>query len=492
MIQPTGPEYDVVVVGAGNAALTAAISAHEHGARVLVLEKATKELRGGNSRFTGAIWRFVFDGIEDIKELVPLSEAEIETLDVQKYSYDDFYGDLMRVTQGMADPELTELLVGQSQDTVRWMKEQGMEWEITELGVHWVEGKRRFTRGGVVRAKGRGLGLMDNLFRMVEERDIEILYEARAQKLLVNPSGQVCGVTVWDRNGLRDIYARAVILACGGFQASPEMRVAYLGPEWNFVKVRGTMYDTGDFHRSVLELGAQPVGHWSGCHATPIDGNAPPVGDLALTDETNRLSYTYGITVNIHGRRFFDEGEDLHSFTYAKTGRAILAQPRALSFQIFDQKVLHLLEERYSTGTPVEADTIEELADRLEIEREALVTTVREFNDAVQEGEFHPVIRDGKCTRGIEPPKSNWALKMDNPPYVAYPATCGITFTFGGLKINKRAQVLDTGDNPIPGLYATGEITGAFFYHNYIAGAGLGRGAVFGRLAGANALADML
>ena len=268
------------------------------------------------------------------------------------------------------------------------------------------------------------------------------------------------------------------------------MRARYLGPGWDQVKVRGTRFNTGETLLMALDVGAKPVGHWQGCHATPIDGNAAPVGDLRLTDKTNRLSYPYSIMVNSLGKRFVDEGEDLGAYTYAKTGRAILAQPGAIAYQVFDRRTVHLLEERYSTGTPVVGNTIQDIALKLGLPVSDLMGTVEEFNAAVQAGEFDPAVKDGKRTLGVDPPKSNWALPLDSPPFTVYSAACGITFTFGGIQIDTEARVIDTEDNPISGLYATGEITGDFFYHNYPGGTGLVRGAVFGRIAGANAAAQ--
>jgi len=309
---------------------------------------------------------------------------------------------------------------------------------------------------------------------------------------LQDGTDRVTGVRVRRPQGTEEAQARAVILASGGFEANAEMRARYLGPGWDQVKVRGTRFNTGETLRMALDIGAKPVGHWQGCHATPIDGNAPPVGDLRLTDRTNRLSYPYSIMVNSLGRRFVDEGEDLGGYTYARMGRAILAQPGALAYQIFDQKTVHLLEERYATGSPVVGNTIREIAHKLNIPTATLVHTVEEFNAAVQRGHFDPAIKDAKGTRGLEPPKSNWALPIDTPPYVVYSATCGITFTFGGIQIDSQGRVIDTEDNPLPGLYATGEITGNFFFHNYPGGSGLLRGAVFGRIGGANAAAEAL
>jgi tricarballylate dehydrogenase len=238
-----------------------------------------------------------------------------------------------------------------------------------------------------------------------------------------------------------------------------------------------------------LEIGAQPHGHWSRCHAVAWDYNAPPFGDRKVGDGFQKHSYPLGIMVNQRGERFVDEGADFRNYTYAKYGAEILTQPRRAAFQIFDSKVAHLLRDEYRirAATRVTADTIEALADKLEIDRDALVRTVRAFNDAVREGGFNPAVKDGKGTHGIVPRKSNWAQRLDNPPFLGYAVTCGITFTFGGLKIGARGEVLDTENRPIPGLYAAGELVGGLFYYNYPGGAGLMAGAVFGRLAGAQA-----
>ena len=221
------------------------------------------------------------------------------------------------------------------------------------------------------------------------------------------------------------------------------------------------------------------------------DLNAPPFGDRKVGDLFQKHSYPLGIVVNLRGERFLDEGADYRSYTYAKYGREILNQPQRAAFQIFDQKVVPILREEYRIRevTKAEAPTIEELAKKFEIDSEGLTRTVREFNAAVQPGEFNPAILDGKGTKGITPPKSNWALPLDTPPYVGYGVTCGITFTFGGLRINTQAQVLDTEDRPIPGLHAAGELVGGLFYHNYPGGSGLMAGAVFGKLAGESAAA---
>jgi tricarballylate dehydrogenase len=240
-----------------------------------------------------------------------------------------------------------------------------------------------------------------------------------------------------------------------------------------------------------IEIGALPHGQWTGCHSTPIDAGAPPHGDRKLTDKTNRLSYPFGVLVNTRGHRFFDEGEDFQFYTYAKLGGVILNQPGGVAFQIFDAKVTGLLEARYRTGSPIVADSLTELVDKLPLDRPAGRRALDEYNAAVEAGPFDPTVKDGRRTKGLDLPKSNWAQPLDTPPFVAYPVTGGITFTFGGVRINDRAQVMNTAWAPIPGLYACGEMVGGLFHGNYPGGTGLMSGAVFGRIAGASAAGEL-
>ena len=487
----SGQRYDVVVVGGGNAALSAALAAIERGASALVLEKAPEYLRGGNSYFTGGLFRFAYDGIEDLVPLLPdMSEDEKSGIDVGSYTQDAFYEDVMRVTEGLSDPQMVETLVSQSLPTMAWLKEQGVPWILAygrQAFRH--EGKLRFWGGLIVEAVGAGKGLSDSQFELVESKGGDILYGTKATALITDRKGAVTGITIRDADGFRDIECGAVALACGGFEANAEMRTRYLGPGWELAKVRGTQFNTGDGIRMALDAGAQSFGHWSGCHAVAWDLNAPPTGDRNIADLFQKHSYPFGIIVNVEGNRFVDEGADFRNYTYAKYGREILFQPQRAAFQIFDQKTKHLLRDEYDIPqvSKVEANSIEALADGLGIDREGLVGTVREFNDAVQPGEYNPTALDGKRTAGVEPPKSNWALSIDEPPYLGFAVTCGITFTFGGLKIDQEGRVLDTEDAPIPGLYAAGELVGGLFYHNYPGGSGLMAGSVFGKIAGAGA-----
>ncbi len=484
----TAPVRDVVVVGGGNAAMCAALSAREQGARVLVLEKAPEAWRGGNGFFTAGGFRFAFKSFDELREIVrDMSDEEARSMEVDPYTADEFYDDLMRVTEDCSDPDMALTLVRESQPTVRWMRDRGIRW-IPMFGRQAFKvGERfRFWGGLVLEAVGGGPGLIDMEYASAEKAGIEVRFEAKATRLVIDDRGVVTAVVVRTPAGTETIGARAVVLASGGFEANPEMRTRYLGPNWELARVRGTPYNTGDGIRMALEIGALPWGHWSGCHSVQWDLNAPWHGDRKVGDNFQKHSYPVGIIVNLRGERFVDEGADFRNYTYVKYGRAVIGQPRRTAFQIFDQKVLHLLREEYRIREVTKAEdmTLEGLARKLEIDVAGFVDTVTRYNAAVQPGVFSPAVKDGKGTRGITPPKSNWAQPLDTPPYVGYAVTTGITFTFGGLRITGDAQVVDCEQRPIPGLFAAGELVGGLFYHNYPGGAGLMAGAVFGRIAG--------
>ena len=484
-------EYQVVVVGAGNAALSAALSAREEGARVLLLEKAPIHLRGGNTYFTGGAIRFAFQGMEQLIKLIPdLSQSELDSMVVPDYPTAQYYSDLMRVTEGLSDPQLAQTLVNESYPAVLWLRQKGVRFvplwgrQAFKLG-----DKYHFWGNLNLEAVGAGKGLSDQLFAIAERQGVEIRYQTKAVRLLQDNRARIRGIVVQGPEGFQDITAQSVVLACGGFEANAEMRTRYLGPGWELAKVRGTQYNTGDGIRMALEIGAQPFGNWSSCHAVAWDLNAPPYGNRQIADLYQKHSYQYGLIVNIEGKRFVDEGADYRNYTYARYGREILKQPQRAAFQIFDAKVTHLWRDEYHIPqvTKAEATTFRELAEKLGIAPEAFERTIQEYNAAVQPGEFNPTVLDGKSTKGIPLPKSNWALPMDTPPYYGFAVTCGITFTFGGLRIDQRAQVWDTEEIPIPGLYAAGELVGGLFYNNYPGGSGLCSGTVFGRIAGASA-----
>lgn len=478
--------YDVVVVGAGNAGLCAALSARQAGASVLLLDKCPKQVRGGNTRFSGGGFRFTYDGIDDVRPMLPeLTDQEAGKMEVGVYSRADFFEDVMQVTEYAADKKLTHLLVDQSYSTARWLTEMNVKW-ILSTSTHAVKtgGKIKFPSGRVISVNDGGLGLVETLFAAAGGQGIEIVYGAKASGLVTDSKGKIAGVRVQTEDGVIDFKGRAVVLAAGGFEANPEMRARYLGAGWDLVKVRGSRYNSGEALNFALAFGARPTGHWSGCHAVLVDSEAP---DVEAAYE-HRYSYPYGIMVDINGKRFADEGEDFFSYTYAKCGREVLRLPWRTAYQIFDSKTRPLLRSEYNRGSHVSADSVEALAKKLPgLDWANVVKTVNEFNEAVSDAPFDLSKHDGKCTRGISPVKSNWAQRLDTPPFYAFPVTCGITFTFGGIGITENGEALDTSGNVISGLFAAGEITGGSFFHNYPGGSGLMKGAVFGRVAGESA-----
>jgi tricarballylate dehydrogenase len=483
--------YDVIVVGGGNAALCAALSAKETANRVLLLERAPEDESGGNSRFTAGLLRIVYNGADDLAQLIDLSKEERERTDFGTYTADQFLDDMARVTEYRCDPDLTEILVKQSFPTALWMRKKGVRFTAAwGRQAFKIEGKFKFWGGLTLEAIGGGPGLVDSLTQIAKKNGVEIWYQARAVSLVADDAG-VHGVDVKHRGKTVHVKSKAVVLAAGGFQANTEMRTRYLGPLWELAKVRGTRFNTGDAIRMALDVGAQPIGNWSGCHAVAWERNAPEFGDLAVGDQFQKHSYPWGIYLNAEGKRFVDEGADFRNYTYAKYGRVILNQPGQFAWQIFDAKVKGQLRDEYRIKqvTKVVANTLEELTSRLDdVNAAAALAEIKAYNAAVrQDIPFNPNIKDGRCTTGLAVNKSNWANTLDTPPYEAYAVTCGITFSFGGLRINPSAQVINTDGEAIPGLFAAGELVGGIFYFNYPGGSGLTNGAVFGKIAGANA-----
>jgi tricarballylate dehydrogenase len=479
----------VIVVGGGNAALCAAISAASRGARVTLLERAPEELSGGNSRFTAGAMRVVYSGAEDLLRLMPdLTEQELARTDFGSYLAEQFYDDLGRVTHYRIDPALAEVLVERSFDTLCWMREQGVRFlPLYGRQSYEVDGKVRFWGGLTVEAWGGGPGLVESLTRIAQSHGVIIRYGTRATQLIVERN-RIAGVMAETAAGPDKFHADAVILACGGFESSASWRARYLGPGWDLARVRGTRFNTGDGIEMALKVGAAPRGHWSGCHAVAWDLNAPEYGDLDVGDNFQKHSYPLGILVNNEGRRFLDEGADFRNYTYARYGAEILKQPQQTAWQIFDSKVIGVLRDEYRIRqvTRVRADDLPTLATKIEgMNAAGLLETIDEFNRAVAtDVPFDPTVKDGRGTPGLAVPKTNWANPLDTPPFEAYGVTCGVTFTFGGLHVDEQARVIAQDGTPIAGLYAAGELVGGLFYFNYPGGSGLTSGAVFGRIAG--------
>lgn len=478
-------QVDVLVVGGASAGYAAAVSAQYAGAeRVVVLEKAPRDQVGGNCRFSIMGFRFAHGGTEDIRGLLTEDmRVEHANMRVRPYTREDFRGDLQAVTQGRIDPELADVLVEDSRDAIEWMTELGHRWEFFHGGVE-VGDEVHYNPGTVLCPVGGGLGLVEKWISIGNEAGIELRTDSRVSAIF-GDHRRVTGVQVDGPEGRYEIEAKAVILASGGFQASPERRARYLPLNGDLMKVRGSRHNTGEVLDMAIALGAATSGQWQGAHASPVDIDAPA---MEMDNHVNRYAYPHGITVNASGKRFFDEGERHRTYTYAKTGWAVLGQPGGIAYQIYDQKAVEYFPSAYKTAVPVVADTIRELADKIGVDPDALEATVKEFNASIdEEVEFDPAREDRRGTKGLTPKKTNWARAITDPPFLAYGVTGGITFSFGGLKVDKSSQVLNTDGKPIQGLFANGDIVG-LFYHNYPSCSGMTRNVVFGGRAGAAAV----
>lgn len=450
-------KYDIVVVGCGMAGLAAALRATELGHSVCVLEKSPKKHRGGHTRFTES-FRIPTEDIDNLAEF-----------NVEDYSESDFYSDIMKVTNYRADKRLAKVVANESAEMFEWLTDHGISWEYQAPHPGYTAG----------RVWLHGEDFVDELIAKLNNRDVTIHYKAEANGVHRDEDGAVTAVDVRVDGIERRFYGDAVILAAGDYGSSKEKRTRYYGPGFGNMKVRGSRYNTGEGIEAMIDIGAKTEGEWGDAHMAIIDAGSPDVeGGITRID-----GYQYGLIINHNGERFVDEGEDSRAHTYAKFGRRIFEQPYHEAFIIVDSKVINNVAHMGPTD-PIKADTIRSLANRLGIGNvDQTVETVKIYNEACNPGEYDPECLDGNETTGIPLQKSNWALPLDEPPYTGYPVTGGITFGFGGIAITKDAEVLDTSDEPIPGLYAAGNCTGGLFYNNYPGGTGLTNAAVFGKIA---------
>src|SRR5262245_10860662 len=348
-----------------------------------MLEKAPEAEYGGNARYSGTGFRFVHAGADEIRQFIPdVDDALFATMVIKPYGADDFMADLDRMTQGRMNRELAHTLGEESNAAVHWMRKVGIKWE--PLKEHaTVGGKRYFERGIAIHVAGGGIGQLTQWRRIAEDLGIEIRFESPVCALH-GDLRRIEGVTVSGPDGHYDLMAKAVIACAGGFQANPEMRARYLAGNTDSMKVRGSKYDTGEVLRLLLDLGVRSAGHWQSGHMSPIDANAPdfetPQHEDGRGNTQSRYDYPFGISVNALGVRFFDEGEAQHSYTYAKTGRAVLGQPGARAHQLYDQKAIRCFRYPHHPATFFEADTIAELAVKAGLEPKVLTHTIGELD----------------------------------------------------------------------------------------------------------------
>jgi len=418
-------------------------------------------------------------------------DARLPVTDFGSYTTEKFAGDLLGFNDGRPLSPEQDVLIARSGETMTWLAGHGVKFEPIYSRQSFEKGGRHVFWGGLTLAAAHeGVGLFDMEMAAYRAMGGDIRYDAGVTGL-IHEDGRVAGVMVGDEA----VRADAVVLACGGFEASDEMRVKYIGADWSKAKVRGSPLNTGDGLVMALDAGAQEYGFFGGCHATPMDLHMANFGNLDIPHKERKnyrkICYFLGVMLNARGMRFVDEGINFRNYTYAQFGRAVLEQPDHFAWQVFDAKVFDLLYGEYTFEDAhfVEAETLADLIPLLDgVDHEAASETLAAYNAAVDmDTPFDPTTLDGKGTTGLELAKSNWAQRLDQGPFRAYPVTGGITFTYGGLKVGETGAVLDTSGAAIPGLFACGELVGGVFYNGYPGGSGLTSGAVFGRQAGAGA-----
>jgi tricarballylate dehydrogenase len=453
-------KFDVLVIGGGNAALCAAISARRQGASVLVLEGAPKFYRGGNTRHT--------------RNMRCAHDAATEIL-TGPYTEQEFWEDLQRVTGGETDEELARFMIAESKDILNWIVEQGVRWQPSLGGTLSLGRTNSFFLGG-------GRAMLNALYRTAEALGVEIMYDAEVVDLEID-NGMFLSAMLTRGDGRMSVRAAALVAAAGGFEANIEWLKQYWGEAADNFLIRGTPYNRGSILKMLLDKGVHEVGDPTQCHAVAIDARAPRFDGGIIT----RLDcVVFGIVVNRNAERFYDEGEDIWPKRYAIWGRLVAGQPGQIAYIIFDSTVLTSFMP--SLFPPIKADTIAELAGKLELDPSALEKTVAGFNAAVKPGTFDHTILDDCRTEGLAPPKTHWARKIDTPPYYAYPVRPGITFTYLGTRVNREARMLMKNGKPSANMFSAGEImAGNVLGRGYAAGIGMTIGSVFGRVAGREA-----
>jgi tricarballylate dehydrogenase len=453
-------KYDVLVIGGGNAALCAAISARRNGASVLVLEGAPKFYRGGNTRHTRNM-RCAHDAATDIL--------------TGPYTEEEFWEDLLRVTGGKTDEELARHMIRESRDILGWIVEQGVRWQPSLGGTLSLGRTNSFFLGG-------GRAMLNALYLTAEQLGVEILYDAEVIDLDI-ADGMFLSATLKRSDGRATVIASTLVAAAGGFEANIEWLKQYWGEAANNFLIRGTPYNRGSILKILLDKGVQEIGDPTQCHAVAIDARAPKFDGGIITRHD---SVVFGIVVNKHAQRFYDEGEDIWPKRYAIWGRLVAAQPDQIAYIIFDASSRNSFMP--TLFPPIEDSDIAALAEKLELDPTALEKTVTDFNAAVRPGTFDHTILDDCRTEGLTPPKTHWARRIETPPYYAYPVRPGITFTYLGTRVNKEARMLMKDGGPSANMFAAGEImAGNVLGRGYAAGMGMTIGSVFGRIAGREA-----
>lgn len=478
-------DADIVVVGCGIAGLSAAAAAHEAGARVVVLERAPKEERGGNTRYTEAYLRMnsIDEVSDDFEEKLALfGGGHLDPSLVNETSGGrDGWPSILK-SMSFADPDVIATFAENAGPALRWLRDKGVRFDFLPTAFITTTTPRLLPIGG-------GLAMVEAVCAYLEAQGVPILYDTAARDLIMRDDGGVGGIRATGaRNKPVIINARAVVLACGGFEGNQEMQARYLGPRALFLRpvCRGGNYNKGEGIRMALDIGAAPCGDFGGWHAEPID---PRSG----ISEPSIFIFPYGILVNREGKRFINEAPASVDACYEEITRQIHYQSEGMAYCILDSKITDVpgYHRAIKTDQPaITANTIAELAGKLGMPVAVLEQTIASYNAACGAGSFKALEVDGLATHGVVPEKSNWARPIDTAPFQAYPIISANVFTYGGLKVNPDAQVVNADGEVIPGLYAAGETMG-LFYKTYTGSTSVLRGAVFGRIAGQHAARTM-
>lgn len=468
------PGFDVVVAGCGVAGLSAAVAAAQAGGRVAVLERSTQEERGGQSRYTEAYLRMkshaeVTDDFETHLAENGSGSVDPELVEEAAASHRSALARALSI----ADPNLIERFAGSAGETIAWLQGMGVRFEFLPTQFLTKSQPRLLPVGG-------GQALVEALAARAEQLGVRFFYETTAVGLQQDTSGRVTGLKVRQR-GAQSVLSGQVVLACGGFEGNAEMMTRYVGPRSVYLRpvCKGGYYNRGEGIAMALEAGAAACGDFGSYHAEPVD----PRSGIA---EPSVFIFPYGILVNLDGQRFTDEAPGTVDAYYERVTRRIYEQREGTAWVVLDARHQRIPDYRLGIRTdkpPVVGQTIAELAGRIGVPADALEATVREYNAACRPGDWKPLELDGLATRGLALPKSNWATPLEEAPFHAYPIISSNVFTFGGLKIDASARVLDTDGEPIPGLFAAGEIVG-LYYGNYTGATSVLKGMVFGRIAG--------
>ncbi|MHA3049643.1 FAD-dependent tricarballylate dehydrogenase TcuA [Acinetobacter sp. ANC 4641] len=459
--------YDVLVIGGGNAALCAAITAREEGASVLLLEAAPKEWRGGNSQHT--------------RNLRCMHNAPQDVL-IDAYPEEEYWQDLLKVTGGKTNEELARLVIRSTETCREWMKKHGVNFQPPLSGALHVARTNAFFMGG-------GKALVNAYFRSAENLGVDVRYNTKIKELELDGIQFIAAIA---EDGTR-YEAKSCVLAAGGFESNLEwLREAWgqnEAGEWpadNFI-IRGTRFNQGTLLKFMIEQGADVIGDPSQSHCVAVDARAP-LYDGGICTRIDCVSL--GIVVNQNAVRFYDEGEDFWPKRYAIWGRLVAKQPHQIGFSIIDSKSVGRFMPPVFEGR--KANTIRELAALIHLDPDTLEKTVNDFNQACVTGEFNHTILDDCHTENLSPSKTHWAVPLDSPPYYAYALKPGITFTYLGMKVEKDAAVRFN-QVPSPNLYVAGEMmAGNVLGQGYTAGVGMSIGTTFGRIAGKNAALSAL